>query len=263
VSNLAKLQQEFLALLQGHNQHFTARVKEQAPVATETRLAIYQNAYHMRLRETIDNDHPMLGVFLGDQLYDLLVKSYIEQFPSSVKSLRHFCHSLPVFLSENAPFVDHPVLSELASFERMLLDVFDAKDQNTCTISDLQQVVPERWPLITFRFHPSVRLYDQHHQAVEIWQALKAKKTPTSPTKTNETVFWLMWRSPQRLTEFRHLSVAERKSFECFKDGGNFADVCQLLSEFYQPQDVPVQALGFIQVWLSSGLISVLSTECH
>jgi len=261
VSNLARLQQEFLALLQSHDQRFAARVKEQAPVTTETRLGIYQNAYRMRLRETIDNDHPMLGLFLGDQLYDRLVKCYIEQFPSSVKSLRHFCHSLPVFLSDNSPFSDHPVLSELASFERMLLDVFDAKDQTICTINELQQIAPEHWPLITFRFHPSVRLYAQHHQAVEIWQALKANKKPISPTKTNETVYWLLWRSPQRLTEFRHLGVAERKSLECFKDGGNFSDVCQLLSDFYQPQDVPAQALGFIQAWLTNGLISVLNIE--
>ena len=62
MSELARLQSEFVEFLRGNDNKFIDKVMVQPPVATQTRLDIYQNAYKMRLRETIDTDHPVLGV---------------------------------------------------------------------------------------------------------------------------------------------------------------------------------------------------------
>jgi len=259
MSNLKALQHEFIALLQGHNQAFSDRVKEQSPVTTQIRLDIYKNAYNTRLREAIDNDHPMLGRYLGDELYDQLVSGYLDAYPSTVKSLRHFCQSLPQFLTESAPFSSHPILSELATFERLLLDVFDAKDSLTCTLTDLQQIDVNHWPNIHLAFHPSRQVFAQHTPAVETWQALKSQQTPPSAKQTSTPTHWLLWRNQERLTEFSHLNTPELACFEHFNNGGNFADSCELLSQFYAPENVPLEALTLIQKWLNNGLVVNLS----
>ena len=255
MSNLARLQQQFVAFLQGQPSEFSKLVSKQAPVPTRTRLGIYQNAYHMRLRETIDNDHPVLGAYLGDELYDLLVRKYIGLYPSKVKSLRYFCDGIPQLLAEVKPFSSHLILSSLAAFERILLSAFDAKDQDVITIEKLASLPPEQWPVMNLMFHPSVRIFQEQINAVETWQALKGEIKPPAPLKREYPVFWLVWRNQERLTEFRHVSAPEYVLFNHFQQGGDFGSGCELLSEYFNVDDVPVKAVQFLQMWINSGLI--------
>lgn len=258
MSNLALLQQQFLALLQSKDQEFYRLVTDQPPVKTATRLGIYKNAYVVRLRETIDNDHPILGLYLGDELYDLMVGRYIAAYPSNVKSLRHFCQSLPIFLAQEQPFSDYPILTKLAEFERLLLDVFDASDAVPKTMVDLQQVGVEKWPSLTLEFHPSCAIFGQKINAVESWQALKAQHPPPSPVSSANTIYWLLWRNPTRLTEFYHLAEPEYQCWQHFYRGGTFGSACELLGQYYEEQQVPTEALILIQKWLNGGMISEL-----
>ena len=137
MSDLARLQQQFVAFLQGQPSDFPSLIGEQPPVSTDVRLNIYHNAYRMRLRETIDNDHPILGKYLGDEFYDILVANYIDTYPSKVKSLRYFCDAIPMLLAQHEPFSQYPILSPLAAFERALLTAFDAQDAAIININEL------------------------------------------------------------------------------------------------------------------------------
>lgn len=260
MSDLARLQQQFVAFLQGQASDFPSRISEQPPVATRTRLGIYQNAYRMRLRETIDNDHPILGAYLGDDLYDILVEQYIGLFPSKVKSLRYFCDGIPQLLSEQAPFKAHPILTSLAAFERILLSAFDAKDAQVIGINQLASVPVQQWPDIKLSFHPSVRIFDEHINAVETWQALKSEIAPPAPTARKYSAFWLIWRNQERLTEFKHIDASELILLRHFLDGGNFATGCERLSEYFPVDEVPKHTVTLLQSWLSKGLITAIDS---
>lgn len=255
MSDLAKLQQEFVAFLQGEASDFPSLISHQPPVATTTRLNIYQNAYHMRLRETIDNDHPVLGTYLGDELYDILIEQYIRLFPSKVKSLRHFCDDIPQLLAQQQPFSQHPILAPLASFERILLSAFDAKDSSVISIEHLASLPGDNWPTLTLQFHPSVRIFQESINAVETWQALKGEITPPAPKPRELSLFWLVWRNQDRLTEFRHLPAAELVLLRHFLSGGDFQEGCELLTQYFTVDDVPIHAVQFLKNWLTTGLI--------
>jgi hypothetical protein len=60
--------------------------------------------------------------------------------PSKHPSLRFFADRLPDYLQNTAPFSDHPILAEMASFERTLLNVFDSADADTLSQQLLQQI---------------------------------------------------------------------------------------------------------------------------
>lgn len=259
MSNLAQLQQQFVAFLQGQNASFEQLVAQQPPVTTETRLGIYKNAYHMRLRETIDSDHPILGTYLGDDLYDTLVDKYIALYPSKVKSLRYFCDAIPRILTEIEPFSQYPILSTLAAFERSLLSAFDAKDQAAIAIAQLANMPAQHWPTLTLEFHPSVRIFEQKVNAVQTWQALKGQQAPPAPTENELTDFWLIWRNQERLTEFRHLSAPELVFIRHFQQGGDFQDGCELLTEYIALDQVPSQAIAYLQNWILAGSITHLN----
>ncbi|MCJ8274909.1 MAG: DNA-binding domain-containing protein, partial [Psychrosphaera sp.] len=181
MSDLKTIQQAFMDLLQGKPSQMASHVQNQAPVATKTRLGIYQNAYISRLRETIDSDHPMLGTYLGDDLFDQMVPAYIEQYPSSYPSLRDFCQHIPQFLRDNAPFSEHPILAELAAFEQILINALDAADATAVGPEKLGTITPENWPTMKLRFRPCVQRFQAHWNCVQSWQMLKQEKPPPPP----------------------------------------------------------------------------------
>jgi len=256
MSDLARLQQQFVAFLRGKPSNFQTRISNQPPVSTKVRLGIYQNAYQMRLRETIDSDHAILGTYLGDELFDNLVEQYIRLFPSKVKSLRYFCDGIPQLLAEQLPFSKHPILSPLAAFERILLSAFDAKDAQAITVNHLTKIPAEQWPDIKLTFHPSVRIFDEKINAVETWQALKNENEPPAPQARELSAYWLIWRNQERLTEFKHITPSELVLLQHFLDGGDFTLGCEILSEYMPVNEVPLRTVQFLQAWLGAGLIT-------
>ncbi|MEA3274052.1 MAG: DNA-binding domain-containing protein [Pseudomonadota bacterium] len=178
MSGLRALQEDFLAYLLSGDVRIAGNIVDQAPVGRETRLNIYGNAYRVRLKETLETDHEMLGLYLGDALWDQMADGYIDAHPSHYRSLRQFGDALPEWLRHNPPFVDHPQIAELADFERRLLVSFDAADAARADSGELAALPPVQWPGLRLRFHPSVQPFRADWNSVEIWQALKAGATP-------------------------------------------------------------------------------------
>jgi hypothetical protein len=256
--NLAELQQQFMQVLQGDNPaDFADAVVTQGRVSTLTRIDIYRNAYHLRLKESIEIDHEILGFYLGDELFDKMVTDYIAAYPSRETSLRYFSEQLPIFLANTKPFCEHPVLAELARFERYLLTAFDAPDASIASAAMLSKIPAEDWPQLHFRLHPSVQRYQSDWSAVETWQALKQKQTPPPAHKIEQ--YWLIWRNAERLTEFSSLKVCERIMLEGMIEGLDYADLCEQLVNHLPIEQVSKDSVQCLVTWLNLGIISKLS----
>ncbi|MGL4472866.1 MAG: HvfC/BufC family peptide modification chaperone, partial [Shewanella sp.] len=241
------------ATLQSH-------IVEQGKITAETRMAIYRNAYQLRLIETIETDHEILGLYLGDDLFDDMARLYIQQHPSSVPSLRDFCDDLPRFLTQQPPFAEHPILTDIAAFERRLLNTFDARDALRLSFSDLQQLPAQLWPTCQLRFHPSVQIFQCQSNAVEAWQSIKAEQAPTAPDYSASR-YWLLWRGDSRLTEFMSLLPFQYQLLMGFIQGLNFAQQCELMMQFFDAEHAAQQVLIALQAWFDMGLIIGLNDQ--
>ena len=250
--SLAKLQQQMINYLTDSQMDISAHIVDQGNITKDVRLNIYKNAYSQRLKEVIDSDHQMLGLYLGDDLFDQMAEGYIKHFPSTHTSLRHYADNLPKFLQQHSPFSGHPILSELAHFERLLLTAFDALDVDRFTLSHLQQVNENEWPQLVFRFHPSVQLAHYQWNTIESWQALRNEQAPSQATQVNST--WLLWRNNERLTEFRSLSLEEYTLIEMILAGRNFSELCNYLLTSSPNEDVTATALNYLATWVEQGL---------
>lgn len=262
MSDLQQTQKTFLDFLTGENQPNTklkGLITEGGNIDRDTRLNIYGNAYRLRLRESIDTDHPILGLYLGDDLFDLMVAGYVLSNPSRFRSLRHFCDGLPDYLSQTEPFSATPLLAELAAFERRLLNAFDAADSQHITQQDLVNLPVEQWPRLQLRFHPSLQLFHAAWNSVESWQALKQDQAPAPSAEQNSV--WLLWRNQERLTEFRSLPADEYSMLTGFLDGGNFAQICERLLKWHNPDQASIQAVQHMQSWLNSGLVARIDIQ--
>ncbi len=256
-NSLASLQKIMMGYLLKGETIIEQSVVEQGNVSNQTRLNIYKNAYQARLKEVIDNDHPILGMYLGDDLFDEMVAGYIDYSPSSYTSLRDYANQLPLFLTKQKPFNQHPIISEIAQFERLLLDAFDAEDANRYTKDDLLKLSPSDWLALTFRFHPSVQLTSFEWNCVESWQALKKETAPDPAFKKSNN--WLLWRNPERLTQFRSLSEEEVILIRMILNGDNFSALCESLYNNSNADDVSVLALNYINSWLDDGILRSFS----
>lgn len=253
VSELRKLQEDFLTYLTGNTTAIVENVIDQGKIDRQTRLGIYQNAYNVRLKNCIEIDHPMLGLYLGDDLFDLMVTGYIQQHPSRYPSLRQYCNHLPDYLRRNEPFKSYPIIAEIAEFERRLIDAFDAADSCRATETELQSLPAESWPEMKLAFHPSVRVFEAHWNSVECWQALKNEMTP--PEARKEEVWWIIWRNRERLTQYRSLAVDGFVLYQCFKDHYTFSDACELLREHLPENQISLASVNHLQSWSSLGII--------
>ncbi len=262
-ATLAKRQQQLLSYLQGQppsgEEDISLHIVQQGKVAISQRLGIYQNAYNLRLKETIDTDHQILGRYLGDDLYEQMMNEFIKQCPSQHFSLRHFADPLPNFLNRQAPFDEHPQIAELARFERLLLTAFDALDTARASQEQLKKLDQACWPNMRLRFHPSVQLFVSDWNVVNMWQHLKQEQTPPEPVSGKNV--WLVWRNPERLTEFRPMDNIGFTMFTLFQQGENFAGVCQNLLEHLPEQEVSPTALSILLGWFEKGLIQFIKTN--
>lgn len=261
MSDLAELEQRFLGFLTGTSPEAPLRelVADQGGIPPEVRLAIYRNAYRLRLRETIDTDHEILGRYLGDELFETLVDGYVAAHPSRHRSLRDFTRELPGYLRRSEPFSDHPMLAELAAFERLLLEVFDARDADRVDLAELMALAPEAWPGMRLRFHPSVQQFRADWNSVEIWAALKAETPPPDAVRQSVS-HWLLWRGRDRLSQFRPLAFLEQKLLDLALRGANFACLCEAAGVEIAESEVSGTMLGMLSDWIGAGLIRRLET---
>jgi len=252
-TSLMNLQQQMMNFLVDGNSSIESSIIKQGKISNQVRLNIYKNAYQVRLKEVIDNDHPILGQYLGDDLFDKMVSSYLHLHPSNYTSLRHYADHLPHFLTSQPPFSEHPIISEIAHFERLLLVAFDAANAERFNLEQLQSIADEQWPTLVFRFHPSVQLAHYNWNSVESWQALKTERTPEPASQKKNT--WLLWRNHERLTEFRSLNEEELNLLQMILSGEDFASVCQQLLSSSNSEDVSQLALSYLVTWIEQGLL--------
>jgi hypothetical protein len=252
---LKQIQQQFIGQIIGKPDcNIISSITDHGDLTKQQRLHIYTSAYRIRLKQCIESDYPILGLYLGDELFDLMVDNYIDQHPSHSTSLRYFADELSTMLNKTAPFKDHAVIAELASFERVLLSAFDAAESDISTTEDIALIPIESWPTMCFQLHPSVRIFSTQFNTVEIWQSIK-QDHPVPETNNLGNKDWLIWRNPVRLTEFKSLTTFESEIIKYMLNNKSFSDICEMLAEFYKEDQIEQEILTHLISLLHTNII--------
>jgi len=251
---LKVLQNHFANYLLSINDEIAQLIVDQGAVDRYSRLNIYKNAYIVRLTKCIETDHPILAIYLGNDLFEKMANDYIAGHPSIYTSLRQYCDHLPDYLSQHEPFKSVPILAEIAIFERLMMSAFDAADTDQrAKVEQLQKIPPENWPTIQLEFHPSVTVFEANWNSVESWQALKDENTPEEAKETQ--AYWLIWRGEDQLTQFRNIPLEAYLMFNCFRDHYHFAEVCEFLLEHISEDQIGPLTVQHLTNWLEMGVI--------
>ncbi len=220
-----------------------------------SRLAIYANAYRLRLIEALTTDFTALHTLTGDDLFERICRGYIDANPSTHYSIRYFGSHLSTFLADTSPYHETPVLAEMAALEWALTLAFDAADDPVLDETALASLPVAAWPGMRVRLHASVQCRVFHWNAPELWSAIDRQHAPEAPVAYSEPHTWLIWRRALQ-TYFRPLEDTEAWALNCLREGADFAALCSGLCARVEPSQVGLQAASYLKGWLQAGLVS-------
>jgi hypothetical protein len=221
-------------------------------------FGVYRHAYVSRLVEALRNDHEHLHSYLGDEMFDKMGAAYVAAKPSQHPNLRWFSQGLPEFLRTTEPYSNHPVVGDLAAFEKALNDAFDGWDDAVIGIEDVAAFAPEIWNELRFKPHPTACRLDLSTNALEIWQALKNEETPPDAVTLDEPNRVLVWRDDVT-PMFRELPAEEAMMWDEASAGIPFGVLCSMLATYDDPDSAAARGAGYLHGWVTSGLLAGVS----
>lgn len=258
MSELARLQDDFQRGILSGDDKVLSDILDSPKQQREVLFGVYRHAYGSRLVEALRHDHPLLHLYLGDEMFDAMGQAYVAATPSHHPNLRWFSQALPDFLKNSEPYSNHPVIADLAALEKTLNDAFDAADAPVLTLQDMAGFAPEVWSTLQFKPHPSSRRLDVPTNAAAIWLALKTDETP--PDARDAPAKLLVWR--QEVTPmFRELAPEEAMTWDEAANGIPFGVLCTMLATYDDPDGAAARAAGYLHGWVASGLLTGVSSE--
>lgn len=255
MSTLIELQSQFQSFLLrqgGGIERFVVGTKR-APV--EERLAVYGDAYRLRLLEVLEEDFPGLKALLGAEAFRVLGLAYIDAHPSNHPSVRWFGRHLARFLREAPAHRDRPELAEMAAFEWAQGEAIDAADSPIVKVDELAALPPASWPEMRIVFQSALRRLDLACNVPAVWSAIDEGKSLPELERAEQPLPWIFWRREIEV-HWRPLDDDERFALDAARAGHSFGAICEGLLERSGDGDVPLHAASFLKQWATDGLVA-------
>ncbi len=254
MSELRALQESFQTFVLNGNENFKQCINSSDDQFVNRRAAIYYDGYRLRLVEVLKTDYPGLHTLVGDDQFDTICQDYIKRYPSNHFSARYFGRFMQEFLTTK-PYSKHRMLADIAGFEWAVNDVLDAADQPVFSMQELQAISPELWPRMMITLHSSLRTIPLQSNVPKFWQRVKEDQHPEKPTQNSQAVTWALWRKGIEIY-FRSLDEDEAWALATSQEGSTFAELCEGLCDWNEPENVAVRMAGFIQHWITDEMVS-------
>ncbi|GAB2510856.1 hypothetical protein GCM10027084_27500 [Pseudoxanthomonas sangjuensis] len=246
------------AALQRWLMHGEAGVAAQLPAERrDARLRIYADAYRLRLADVLAHDFPVLHAWIGEDAFGELAESYLRAHPSRHPSVRHFGRHFAAWLREREGTA--PGWAELAEFEWLQGEVFDAVDAPVASIEDAARLPPAAWPSLRLQLQPAMRLRALPAAIPALVEAHNAGR-PLPPFAAGEIADWLLWRRGFEVF-WRRPEPGEAGLLALARDGAGFAELCERLGDDLPETDAALRAAGLLKRWLADGLVAALQTD--
>jgi hypothetical protein len=258
MSDLARQQHDFQRGILAADDAVLAEILDSPQEKREVLFGVYRHAYGSRLAEAMRNDHDLLHLYLGDEMFDTMAQAYIAANPSQHPNVRWFSQGLPQFLKSTEPYSAYPVLYDLCALEKALNDAFDAEDAPVVALADMAGFAPEIWGDLRFEPHPSARRLDVATNASPIWLALKNGEDPPDPMVLAEPGHLLIWRQDD-MPMFRELAPEETMMWDEAVKGIPFGVLCAMLATYADPDGAAARGAGYLQSWIMGGLVTRVS----
>jgi len=240
-------------------------------ISSQTRLAIYNNAYFARLIECLGAEFPTVRQIVGDDPFAGFVVSYLQSSPPASYTLGDLGGGFPGSLRRTRPDRETEsstpdwadFLIELATLERAYAEVFDGPGEErdaALSLAALQQVPAERWPDVRLRFSRSFRQFHFQFPVHEVISKIRRGDPVEAPVP--EDTFLVVHRRQYVVRRFAVLPVQFHLLGE-LRAGVSLANALEsaLSSGPEDPEFSPVSLQSWFQSWTAAGLLTGIEFE--
>ena len=252
---LAQLQRAFQARVLAGEPAIEPELARPGAADFGERLGAYVDGYRSRLVEALGTTYPALRKTLGEGEFDRRMRDYIEATPSLHYSVRYYGAAVAERMSDAGEKTASGMLSELARWEWLLSEVFDAPDDVPLAAGDLGRVPPAAWAGVAFSFRASVRRLRLDTNAVDFWRAASGLCAAPTAYTTAPASEWLLWRRGVAIF-FRSLDAPEAAAIDAAIGGESFGELCERLAAVVDATDVAMRAASLLRGWIAEELIA-------
>ena len=212
----------------------------------KTRIAVYADAYYLRLRDVLREDFPRVAALVGPEHFDEVVKGYLEAFPSRWPSVRHLGHALSEFLRHRK---DTPkCLVDLAELEWARMEVFDAPDAECATIEDFISVPADAWPALRFSAIPAIKTLRAQYPVQRLWSGDSSLDVSAEETALR------VWRANDCRVFHALMDKRESAAIQKMISGEPFAAICETFADLPEAGAAQESAALLVR-WIEDGII--------
>lgn len=243
---LAALQTRFLADL------ISEEEPENKPGAANEGFGIYRNAYRSTLVEVLRDTFARTLEYAGTDGFDRAAAHYLISYPPASWSLDHVGKGFAETLAEL--FTHDPEVAELAALEWAMHTVFVGADEAIETLesfsSKTQHFEENDWVNLRLEFVSAMTAVPCEFDLIALW-----KHPDAPPARLDQSSYALVWREDERPV-FILVEPLEKHALDMMKAGATFGAICEHAMEFGEKNSVAEVAGGWLQGWLSRGLIA-------
>ena len=254
---LADLHRAFQARILTHEPGIESQLLGSTRPDFDARLGAYVGGYRSRLVEALGTTYRALRATLGAAEFERRMHAYIDAHPSRHYSVRYYGAAVADLMGLPESGDAAPVLADLARWEWLLAEVFDAPDDVPLAADALAAVPPDAWGEVSFRFRASLRRFESRSNALEFWRASNELAAAPALPCTTPPVSWVLWRRGVA-TFFRSVDSTERLALDAAVAGESFGAICERLAACVDAEQVALRAASLLRGWLAEELIAGL-----
>ncbi len=234
-------------------------VRPHPRLSPAAQIAIYQEAYHLRLRAAVITDYPALRCFLGDVAFNQQAADYVHATPPRSYNLDFYSIGFADYISAQG---NNPPAAALAALESALTASFLGQDAPPLTIAEVAALSPEQLGASHFQFQQSMRLLSCAYDAESYFSGCKQGTPPEAIAATPLQL--LLYRQEHEVRRVR-LSAADYALLSALQDGADFnTALAQAQAQTGISQgELAAQIGAWLSGWLQRGLITAVSPQSY
>ncbi len=225
-------------------------------LSSRDRLAIYHNAYRIRLKDVLLDTFEHTAIYLGDDWFNKLAAAYVQSHHSTYTNIGLYGREFPHFLAEH--LADDNEVSELALMDWKLRRAFDGADSTVMTHDNLQYLANVESGSISLQPVPTLSISTQHFNTLDIWHAINQDQHPPDVERLPQPIDILIWRKGHS-PHFRSLAKIESAAIACVCSGDKLEAIGAALEKDFPDVDVATEFGVMLHRWLDDEIISIAS----
>lgn len=225
--------------------------------ATEA-LAIYHNAFHLRLLQVSREMLPVVFNTLGEEVYQAMLLGYLEQHLPRPGPMHLLLENLEAWLRAHPRFSQLPALLDIVHVEIALIRLFDVADETVYTLDQLRALPAKDWGSLQLTARQDWQLFSSRFQLDSYWQQIRTWYSEggtagaadfgvplAAPDAPDTRQDFLLMRYRQRM-QIRRISPQLNLFLQGIQDNLDYAALCSRLAITFPAEDIPRLSLHLL-----------------